>query len=1190
MCRKLIYLVSFLLVFVAADVRADLAGHWTLDEGSGTTVADSSGNGNDGTIVNNPTWIPGVEGTALEFHGLGAPGGGGDYIDCGNDASLDITGPISIALWIRPGADDPEGQGTETAPMAKAESGMSPSWSWQVRYGWGSSEPFMGFQFNTTPRTWVYVGENLERHEWCHIACSHDGATLKCYLNGLETDSAPMGQITSSSTPVLIGSDGWGCDWIGAIDDVRIYDHALSAGAVAEICPPPRTAANPDPPDEATAVVIPLLKWEAGYKAAFHDVYFGTTPDLGPDDFQTRNNKIMTMYYHGPGLTAGTTYYWRIDEVEADSVTTHTGDVWSFSTLPATAWNPSPADGAQFQDVDVDPSWSAGMNGTTHDVYFGTDEAAVAAGEPSVFQDNVTAESFDPGTLALETTYYWRIDEVESDNVTKHEGDVWSFTTLPDIPITDPSLIGWWKLDEGGATAVDWSGHAHHGTLQGDPQWVQGYDGDALDFDGSGDWVTTDIMPADFALEGSNAKTVTAWVYTRGFNNGGIYDMGSQSNGQEFCLRTKTAADEWRIQCWGFDAGFDHDFTYPTQDRWVHFAHVYDGTSTTLYANGEPAASYTKTLDTANAAFVIGRYGGSTGFDGIIDDLRLFNKALTQAEVKETMRGDPALAWNPKPANGSTIDVEEATPLRWSPGDNAAQHDVYLGTGKDAVEDADASDTTGVYRNRQGFTSYTPPEALQWGQTYYWRIDEYNADTSISTGRLWSFTVTDYLIVDDFEDYNDYTPDRIWQTWRDGVGYSEPPPGYAGNGTGSQVGNDDSPFTEQGTVHSGRQAMTFRYTNNGSTGKAMYSEAAREWAVPQDWTRKGVKALTLWFNGDAANSADPLYVGVQDSLGTRKDVPHDSAYAVLIGDWEEFNIDLQDFANAGVNLISVKKLILGVGNRLAPQMGGTGTLYFDDIRLYRPRCVPDKAKPAASFNDDCIVDDLDLQLMTDDWLMQDVPEPAWNGTFTSQDVGTPTAAGSYSFNGSSYTIRADGADIWGNADAFHYAYQQISGDTQMTVRVTSVDPVHEWAKAGIMIRDTLDAGSANAMVAITGGAGDGGTFQWRTDADGSSSSSRTLTGISPPACIKLVREGDTFIGYIFLDGKWQQEGTSATVAMTDPVYIGLAVTSHTDGTLTTATFDRACTFSAAELQEDGVIDFKDYAVLADAWLDELLWP
>jgi hypothetical protein len=204
-----------------------LAAYYALEN----DVLDVSGNGNDGTIVGNPTYVDGPAGygMAMEFHGLGAPGGGGDYIDCGNDASLDITGPISIALWIRPGADDPEGQGTTTAPMAKAMSGMSPDWSWQVRYGWGGApQPYMAFTFNTSPRAWAFVGRNLVRDEWCHIACSHDGTTLNCYLNGEQTDSTPMGAITSSETPVLIGSDGWGCDWIGAIDEVAIYNRALS--------------------------------------------------------------------------------------------------------------------------------------------------------------------------------------------------------------------------------------------------------------------------------------------------------------------------------------------------------------------------------------------------------------------------------------------------------------------------------------------------------------------------------------------------------------------------------------------------------------------------------------------------------------------------------------------------------------------------------------------------------------------------------------------------------------------------------------------------------------------------------------------------------------------------------------------------------------------------------------------------
>jgi hypothetical protein len=201
-----------------------LAAYYTLEN----NVNDSSANANHGTIVGNPAWIAGVQGAALEFHGLGKSGGGGDYINCGNAASLNITGPIALALWIRPGADDPEGKRTETAVMAKALSTASPSWSYQVRYGWGSPKPYMAFTFNTKPRAWVYVGQKLTKGEWSHIACSHDGTTLKCYLDGIERDATPMGLITSSPAPILIGSDGWGCDWIGAIDEVAVYNRSLS--------------------------------------------------------------------------------------------------------------------------------------------------------------------------------------------------------------------------------------------------------------------------------------------------------------------------------------------------------------------------------------------------------------------------------------------------------------------------------------------------------------------------------------------------------------------------------------------------------------------------------------------------------------------------------------------------------------------------------------------------------------------------------------------------------------------------------------------------------------------------------------------------------------------------------------------------------------------------------------------------
>ncbi|MBN1806274.1 MAG: LamG domain-containing protein, partial [Sedimentisphaerales bacterium] len=447
MCKRLIYLSLFILVVCTVSTsQADLVGHWKLDDGSGTTVTDSSGNGNDGTIENNPTWIPGVSGLALEFHGLGAAGGGGDYINCGHSDSLDITGPTSIALWIRPGADDPEGNGTETAPMAKAMDGMSPSWSFQVRYGWGSSQPYMAFTFNTSPRAWAYVGQNLEKDEWCHIACTFDGTTLTSYLNGEEKESTPMGPITSSPTPVLIGSDGWGCDWIGAIDDVRIYDHALSEPELLSAMEGELVlrAWGPIPADGALITgTWANISWKPGPKASSHDVYFSDNfndVNQGAENAFIGNQGDLFLVVGFPGfpypdgLVPGTTYYWRIDEVnEAEPNSPWIGDVWSFTIPPKTAYNPNPIDGGEAVDTDVRLSWTPGFGAKLHTVYFGEtfDEVDNATGGSP--QGTAT---YSPGTLKMAKTYYWRVDEF--DVAETHKGNIWSFTTEGGVTAIDP--------------------------------------------------------------------------------------------------------------------------------------------------------------------------------------------------------------------------------------------------------------------------------------------------------------------------------------------------------------------------------------------------------------------------------------------------------------------------------------------------------------------------------------------------------------------------------------------------------------------------------------------------------------------------------------------------------------------------------------------------------------------------------
>jgi len=710
MCSKLVYLISFVLVLaVVGDASADLVGYWKFDEGSGNIAVDVSGYGNDGTI-NGATWTTGKFGPGLNFDGID------DDVDCGIDESLNITDEITIALWIKPSVAG-EG-GSNVGPVCKAEAGVDP-WSWQLRYNAPGGGNYMGFQFNGDPEgsTWVSVQQNLLPGEWYHIAGTFDGANIVCYLNGVETERNTISGIRGGNGRFFIGQDGWDNIFNGVVDELRIYNHALSAvellGAMAgEVWP---YALGPSPEDGA---IYPdtwvNLSWLPGGLAVSHDVYLGDNfddVDAGAEGtFQGNQAETFIVvgfpgFPYPDGLVPGTTYYWRIDEVnDAEPNSPWKGDVWSFSIPPRTAYAPDPADGAEMVDTDVMLSWTGGFGAKLHTVYFGDnfDEVNNAAG--GLPQGTAT---YTPGTLKLAKTYYWRVDEFDA--IETYKGDIWSFTT------------------EGG--------------------------------------------------------------------------VGS-----------------------------------------------------------------------------------------------------------------------PDPANGA-VDVKHTPVLTWSPGVYAVSHQVYFGTDKEAVRNADTGSPEYKVAGDLGSESYDPGK-LQWNTTYYWRIDEANNTNPDSpwTGNVWSFTTANFLVVDDFESYNDLNPEdpesnRVFNAWIDGYGIPT---------NGSLVGYENPPFGEQTIVHSGNQSMPLFYDN--SVG---YSEATLTLTYPRDWTENGVTTLSIWFRGISDNAAETLYVALNGSAV----VNHDNPNAAQIDRWTEWTIDLQAF---GVNLANVNTIALGLGNKTNPQAGGSGTMYFDDIRLYPP--------------------------------------------------------------------------------------------------------------------------------------------------------------------------------------------------------------------------------------------------------------
>jgi hypothetical protein len=176
-----------------------------------------------------------------------------------------------------------------------------------------------------------------------------------------------------------------------------------------------------------------------------------------------------------------------------------------------------------------------------------------------------------------------------------------------------------------------------------------------------------------------------------------------------------------------------------------------------------------------------------------------------------------------------------------------------------------------------------------------------------------------------------------------------------------------------------------------------------------------------------------------------------------------------------------------------------------------------------------------------------IPKP-----WTSQDIGAVGAAGSSSYSVGNWTVVGSGADIWNTADEFRFVHQTATGDCDIIARVTGVQNTDPWAKAGVMIRETLTTGSTHALMALT--SGNGLAFQRRTATNGASE--HTSGGAATaPRWVRVTRVGSTFTGYSSTDGlTWTTVG-SATITMGSTVYIGLAVTSHLDGTLNTSTFD-----------------------------------
>jgi len=439
MCRKMVLLIVCVLVLsTAGNVSAELVAYWTFDEDSGDTVYDATGNGNDGTIFGAQRG-EGKYGKALHFNGSDS------YVEVPTSESLEIDENVSIAAWINwIDAGD-----TWLAIMANGQQ----NGPWE-NYGLfvNRSNRFLYFTLSLDGGHITQSSPNnvIEPDEWLHACATWDGSNARIYVNGeMVLEQAQSGTLVPPQLPLRIGHrNGSSHFFNGIIDEVRVYNHTLIEDEILAAMEGGKDypfALGPSPKDGALHLDTWVnMSWRAGDYAVSHDVYFGDNfddVDAGAEStFQ--GNQTDTFFVAGfpgfpvpDGLVPGTTYYWRIDEVnDSEPNSPWKGDVWSFSIPPKTAYAPDPADGAEDVSVDAQLSWTGGFGSKLHTVFFGETFEEVDSATDGMAQGTTT---YTPGTLKMAKTYYWRVDEF--DVVETHKGNVWSFTTEGAVTAINPA-------------------------------------------------------------------------------------------------------------------------------------------------------------------------------------------------------------------------------------------------------------------------------------------------------------------------------------------------------------------------------------------------------------------------------------------------------------------------------------------------------------------------------------------------------------------------------------------------------------------------------------------------------------------------------------------------------------------------------------------------------------------------------
>jgi concanavalin A-like lectin/glucanase superfamily protein/Big-like domain-containing protein/glucose/sorbosone dehydrogenase/Calx-beta domain-containing protein len=609
----------------------NLVAAFGFEEGAGTTIADLSGRGNTGSL-SGPTWVDGRFGKALSFDGIN------DLVTVNDSNSLDLTGAMTLEAWVRPVT-----LGGWRTLLFKERPG---NLAYAIYANTDTAKP--SAEITTTSSSDARGLSQLPLNAWSHVAVTYDGSALKLYVNGSQVSSkAASGSIFVSAGPLRIGGNAiWG-EYVNAlIDEVRIYNRVLSPGEIQadmnapvgtpppDTTPPVRSTGQPSGtlPAGTTQATLSLVTDEPAtcrYASASGVPYGSMTNIFGTTGSTAHSTPVS-------GLANGGTYNYFVRCQDAANNANGTDYPISFSvaqppppdSTPPTVTITAPSDGATVSAA-VTVIAAASDNVGVVGVAFLLDGAAIGAEDTS--SPYSVSWNTRTATNGVHTLSARARDAAGNQKTAMGVGVTVSNTAT--------GLVAAFDFSEGtGTTTVDRSGAGNTGTIAGATWVTTGRYGNALSFDGINDWVT---VGDSNSLDLTTGMTLEAWVYPTALSGWRTAILKETAGGLAYSVYAHDNAPRPAVttSIGGADASAVGTASL-LLNVWTHLAATYDGATLRLYVNGGQVGTLARSGSMAVSTRVL-RIGGNAVwgeyFSGRIDEVRVYNRTLSQVEIQNDM-------------------------------------------------------------------------------------------------------------------------------------------------------------------------------------------------------------------------------------------------------------------------------------------------------------------------------------------------------------------------------------------------------------------------------------------------------------------------------------------------------------------------------------------------------------------------